>query len=97
MNKSENRVGKKPVPKDVLQYMNPDQLLTYRGMQAFGWHLKFVRRPLFQRPVFVMTRPDSEELAVIEENGEFNREHDIPLRNSATLERAGHKLSFAPA
>ena len=42
MTNSENRVGKKPVPDDVLQYMNPEQLLTYRGMQGFGWYLKFV-------------------------------------------------------
>jgi hypothetical protein len=92
-NDSENRVGKKPVPDDVLEYMNTDQLLTYRGMQSFGWHLKFVRRPLFQRPVFVMSHPDSDTLAVLEENGKFNREHNIRIRGSA-LDR---ELQYAPA
>ena len=66
MDESEKRVGKKPVPDDVVLYMNAEQLLTYRGMQAFGWHLKFVRRPLFQRQVFVMSHPDHEGTVVIE-------------------------------
>jgi len=95
MNGKCKRVGKQPVPDNVHHIMNPDQLLTYRGMQAFGWHLKFVRRPLFQRVVFMMTHPDRDELAVIEENGAFNKEHDITVRN--IMFQDDQELSFAPA
>lgn len=94
MNEPENRVGKKPVPDDVVEYMNADQLLTYRGMQSFGWHLEFVRRPLFQRPVFVMSHPDNDAFAVLEEDGKFNREHDVRFRGSAP---AGQEPLYAPA
>ncbi len=83
INKSENRIGKPPVPDDVHLIMNPEQLLIYRGMQSFGWHLEFVRRPLFQRPVFVMKHPECDDVAVIEESGEFNRNHGIQLRENA--------------
>ena len=94
MTNSENRVGKKPVPDDVLQYMNPEQLLTYRGMQGFGWYLKFVRRPLFQRLVFVMAHPDNLGHAVIEENGLFNKEHNIKIRDVET--QVGQEPAFSP-
>ena len=80
ISKSENRVGQQPVPDNVHMIMNPEQVLIYRGMQAFGWNLKFVRRPLFQRPVFVMAHPEIDEVAVIEESGAFNKDHGIKLR-----------------
>ena len=89
---SDNRIGKKPVPDDVLQYMNPEQLLTYRGMQAFGWYLKFVRRPLFQRQIFVMTHPDELGHAILEEDGSFNKDHNITIRNEEL--QAGQEPSF---
>ncbi len=83
MKKSENRIGKPPVPSDVHLIMNPEQLIIYRGMQSFGWFLAFVRRPLFQRPVFVMKHPECDDVAVIEETGEFNRNHGIQFREQA--------------
>ena len=89
MNDSEKRVGEKAVPDDVLK------LIAYRGMQGFGWCFKFVRRPLFQRLIFVITHPDSNALAVIEEDGSINKEHNIQLRNRDAL--AEQELSFATA
>ena len=95
MKEADKRIGKKPVPDDVVAYMNAEQLLTYRGMQSFGWYLKFVRRPLFQRHLFVMAHPDSKEMAVLEEDGTFNRNHDIPIRSDEI--RTAPKPSFSPA
>lgn len=95
MNDSDKRVGEKPVPDDVLKQMNADQLIAYRGMQGFGWCFKFVRRPLFQRLVFVITHPDTNTMAVIEEDGSINKEHNIQLRNRDAL--AEQELSYATA
>jgi hypothetical protein len=76
------RGSTKPIPKNLHQFMNPEQLQTYRGMQAYGWHLKFVRRTKLQRPLFVMTLPEQGGggLAVIEEDGTFNKKRKIRLR-----------------
>ena len=71
----------KPVPDDWLQYLNDNQLLTYRRLQGFGYHLKFVRRPLFQRPVCVFSDPDATKFFVIDEDGNLTEHVDIPLRN----------------
>ena len=63
------------------KYINEEQLMVYRRMQAFGWHVKFIRRPLFQRPVCVLTDPDETTLAVIEADGTLNKSSEITLRN----------------
>jgi len=76
------RKGIKPVPGDPLKYMNEAQIFMYRRMQAYGWHLKFIRRPLFQRPVCVMTDPKKTALAVLEEDGILNKRPDIQLRSA---------------
>lgn len=82
MDDSDKRVGEKAVPDNALQYMNAEQLLTYRGMQGFGWHLKYLRHPLFQSPVLIMIHPDTHEIGVLEEDGTFNNEPNITLRDS---------------
>ena len=82
MEQEEKRKGIKPVPSDPLKYMNEAQVFTYRRMQTFGWHLKFIRRPLFQRPVCIMTDPEQAVLALIEENGMLNKNPDIQLRSA---------------
>ena len=70
----------KPVPDDWLQYLNDNQLLTYRRLQGFGYHLKFVRRPLFQRPICVFSDPHATKLFVIDEDGNLTEQVNIPLR-----------------
>ena len=68
----ERRKGIAPVPDDPLKYLNDAQLITYRRMQAVGWNIKFVRRPLFQRAICVLTNAEETILAVIEESGLLN-------------------------
>ncbi|MEA1889523.1 MAG: hypothetical protein U9N50_07070 [Pseudomonadota bacterium] len=80
MEKKEKRKGVKPIPDDPLGYLNEAQLFTYRRMTASGWHIKFIRRPMYQNPVCVMTDSDETALALIEQNGFLNRHPDIPLR-----------------
>jgi hypothetical protein len=82
MDHEEKRKGTKPVPDEPLEYLNEAQRFTYHRMKASGWRIKFIRRPMFQNPVCVMTDPDDTTLAVIERNGFLNRRPDIPLRNN---------------
>ena len=81
MEQEEKRKGLKPIPDDPLGYLNEAQLFTYRRMKASGWRIKFIRRPMHQSPVCVMTDSDETLLALIERNGFLNKQPDIPLRS----------------
>ena len=76
------RKGTNPVPAVLSKYMNSAQMHTYHLMQKFGWDIKFIRRPLFQDPVCVLTDPENTILAVVEEDGFLNRQPNIQLRSS---------------
>lgn len=78
----EKRKGIKPVPDNPLGYLNDAQQFTYRRMKASGWYIKFIRRPMYQNPVCVMTDPDESMLALIEKNGYLNKQPGIPLRSN---------------
>ena len=80
MEHEEKRKGIKPVPDDPLGYMIEAQRFTYHRMKASGWRIIFIRRPMYQNPVCVMTDSDDTSLALIERNGFFNNNPDIPLR-----------------
>ena len=80
MEKQERRNGTKGVPDNFHQLLNEKQSTRYHNLQLSGWKCKFIRRPLFQRPVCVMTNSEETRLAVIEEDGTFNMQCDIPLR-----------------
>ena len=88
----DKRNGKKPIPDELLEhqdipnkllrYMNKEQRHTYLKMQIHGWRLKFIRRPLLKRPVCVFTDPKGTMLAVIEEDGTFNKYPNVTLRGT---------------
>ena len=92
MERGEKRNRKKPIPDELLEfqdipekllkYMNKKQRHTYLKMQLHGWRLKFIRRPFLQRPVCVFTDPKESTLAVIEEDGTFNKYPNVPLRDT---------------
>lgn len=81
--KEEKRTGKKPVPDNLQEILNEDQMLAYHGMQNFGWYIKFIRRPLFQRPVCVLSDPEDTTLAIIEIDGHINKRPDTPFRTAS--------------
>jgi hypothetical protein len=82
MEYEEKRVGINPIPEDPLGYLNAAQIFTYNRMTESGWHIKFVRRPMYESPLLFMTDSDETVLAVIEDNGYFNQQPDIPLRST---------------
>jgi hypothetical protein len=70
------------IPEKLLKYMNKQQRHTYLKMQIHGWRLKFIRRPLFRKPVCVFTDPKETILAVIEEDGTFNKQPRFLFRSA---------------
>ncbi|PUA27333.1 MAG: hypothetical protein B0W54_12130 [Cellvibrio sp. 79] len=70
----------KAVPIDLGRYLNELQLLALHSLESFGWHLWFVRRPLFMQPIVVVTNPESTQHAVLEEDGSVNLKAQLHIR-----------------
>jgi len=79
--KDERRSKMQPIPPDYQSMLNAEQKHALRNVENFGWELAFVRRPLFQEPVFIIFSPDHHRYAVVEDDGEINRRPDIAVRN----------------
>lgn len=77
----DKRTGIKPVPDNLLRFMNDEQMSAFRGLERFGWYIKFIRRPLFQRPVCVLSNPEGTVTAVLEDDGTINENPDITIRD----------------
>jgi outer membrane lipopolysaccharide assembly protein LptE/RlpB len=75
-----NRRGDKPIPDNLNEVLNNLQVLALHKAEGFGWKLKFVRRPLFQEVVPVITDPSGEKVGVLEINGEINMHPDTKIR-----------------
>jgi len=76
----ERRKGTPPIPDNLESLLTPSQLSTLREMEAFGWQVCLVRRPLFVVPTLVLRSRDGSKLAVIEEDGTANYNPDITIR-----------------
>ena len=60
--------------------LNELQILALRQMESFGWRLQFIRRPLFQDPVVVVTDGEGVKIGILEEDGRINMAPDIKVR-----------------
>lgn len=78
---NEKRKGEPPVPDDLDDRLNADQLMTLRQIENFGWQIAFVRRPLFQDTLIVVSSADGRKIGVLEEDGRLNMNPDIKLRD----------------
>lgn len=78
----DNRRGvQKAVPIDLGRYLNESQLLALHSLESFGWHLWFVRRPLFMQPIVVVANAESTQHAQLEEDGSVNLKPPLQLRH----------------
>ncbi len=77
---TERRTGEEPVPRNPERHLNTTQLSVLHQVEGFGWKLKFLRRPLFQDSVAVITNADGSQTGVLEEDGEINMNSEIPFR-----------------
>ncbi|MFT7558183.1 MAG: hypothetical protein ACI93R_000075 [Flavobacteriales bacterium] len=78
---SERRGSECAVPLNLREFLNEDQRQTLRKMESFGWHLAFIRRPLFQEPVAIVANSEDSEFSVLEKDGSINNEPDVFLRH----------------
>ena len=69
-----------PVPDNIKQYLNDAQQAQLKTIEGFGWNLKYIRRPLFQESIVVVTNPDGTSIGILEEDGRLNLESDIEIR-----------------
>lgn len=80
MAESERRRLDKERSAELKRELNEDQLMTLRGIEQFGWELKFIRRPSFLTKVAVVFDGDRKSYAVIEEDGTLNEKKELDIR-----------------
>lgn len=77
----ERRSGQKELSSVLKRQLNDAQLLTLRGLEGFGWELKFIRRKPFQEPIAVIFDGDRKRFAVLEADGTLNESPAFEIRN----------------
>lgn len=78
----EKRNGQSPIPPNLESMINPDQLMTLRQIENFGWQVAFVRRPSFHENIVVVSGTDAQKFGVLEDTGELNLQAEIKIRRS---------------
>ena len=76
----EKRKGVQPVPDNVKTYLNDAQRVALHKIEGFGWSLKYIRRPLFDKVVVVVMNADGSTIGVLEDDGNLNLEPDLDTR-----------------
>ena len=66
------RGSRAALPADVYYYLSEVQRIALHSLENFGWHLAFIRRPLFVPPVVVVKNSEQSKYAVLEEDGSVN-------------------------
>jgi hypothetical protein len=61
--------------------LNEDQRMTLADLERFGWELKFVRRPLFQPSIPVVSDATRKTYAVLEPDGSLNEQPGFNIRD----------------
>ena len=77
----ERRSGQKELSSVLKRQLNDAQLLTLRGLEGFGWELKFIRRKPFQEPIAVIFDGDRKQFAVLEADGTLNENPAFDIRS----------------
>lgn len=80
---AEKRLGHSPVPPNYRNGLSPDQMMTLRQIENFGWEVAFVRRPSLYTKVIVVSSADRGKLGVLESDGQLNLEPGIRFREQA--------------
>ena len=70
-----------PIPDNLEDYLNEVQLQALGQLENFGWELKFIRRPVFEKAIVVIMSGGGEKVGILEEDGSINTEIDIVIRD----------------
>lgn len=76
----EKRNKQKPIPSNLNDYLNEEQMLALRQIENYGWHLEFIRRPLFQDPTPVVFGPDNGQIGILLSDGTIDKNPGIIVR-----------------
>jgi hypothetical protein len=76
----ERRVKQEPIPNHLEHLLNKLQMTALLQLEAIGWHLWFVRRPLFQPAMPVLCNPSGNYTVILEEDGTYNINHGLAFR-----------------
>lgn len=68
------------IPQTLERYLNDLQVGALHSLENFGWHLAFIRRPLFMQAVVVVASPDHRKIAVLEEDGSVSTDGVVQMR-----------------
>jgi len=83
----ERRKHDKPVPDNLDELLSVAQSRRLHQLEEFGWELKFVRRPLFQEPVAILSNPVG-EIGVLNRQGTMSMD-PVPFRDHDAAGLAG--------
>lgn len=78
--KTEKRQNRAVVPDSLNVLLNPAQRHALRQIEKFGWHLEFVRQPVFQEPIAVVVNGKGDQIGLLETDGRINMQAEIALR-----------------
>ena len=76
----DKRKGQLPIPLNLRDFLNQDQMLSLRQMENFGWRLVFIRRPDNRPYMAVVYSGDSRQYGILETDGSINTNTTITIR-----------------
>ena len=68
----DRRLPTQTYSRELKRHLNESQLATLHTLEAFGWTLKFVRRPPGEHPLVVLFDPDTRKFAILKPDGELD-------------------------
>lgn len=86
---TEKRRGMAPIPGNLRELLNAQQLTSLRQIENFGWQLHFVRRPLFQDPVVVIVSAEGDRFGTLESDGRIEISNHFDIRGTNPGTRSG--------
>lgn len=79
----DKRKGDQAIPENLRQVLTPAQAKTLEEIGKLGWQLKFVRRPLFQDPVPVVSNAKNDQIGVLDPDGKIEIDTSFELRTDS--------------
>jgi len=76
----EKRKGDIPIPDNLEEMLNKVQWQSLPGIECLGWEPRFLRKPLFMKPVLVMYNSNDGRIGILDEDGRLIIQTNIKVR-----------------
>ena len=76
----DRRAGELQSRREKERNLSDEQVIGLRNFEQFGWELLFVRQSQHEEPVPVMYDVDTGRYAVLEKDGNSNKDHNLTVR-----------------